>query len=360
MDFLSITLPDGQVYTVPQIETVQIEVDNNTGIPSGTGTYSDGVLNLSFQNLKGQTGDVGPQGPIGIQGNTGPKGETGATGPEGPQGPIGIYTTTDNPSSGNISLSSIQPEGIKENCLVLYETDGNVYRVTTVDESVTVNTSPVINLKGPQGEQGQAGQQGTEGPQGPKGETGTTPDIQIGDVTTLNPGEQATASITGTPENPILNLGIPKGADGSGGGSGTSNLSVSYDAETEYIVFKENSGGSGGTTEKEWVKEEITIQTGTTLYQLNTVDADEFLIVFDNSLTGIFTSSSKVFGSLIASMTALSKGKSLYIKRTNDKFIAFGQRSSDLLTVMSTADVVEEGIELVTGNNNGKIYFYKR
>lgn len=363
MDFLSITLPDGQVYTVPQIETVQIEVDNNTGIPSGTGTYSDGVLNLSFQNLKGQTGDVGPQGPIGIQGNTGPKGETGATGPEGPQGPIGIYTTTDNPSSGNISLSSIQPEGIKENCLVLYETDGNVYRVTTVDESVTVNTSPVINLKGPQGpqgEQGQTGQQGAEGPQGPKGETGTTPDIQIGDVTTLNPGEQATASITGTPENPILNLGIPKGADGSGSGSGTSNLSVSYDAETEYIVFKENSGGSGGTTEKEWVKEEITIQTGTTLYQLNTVDADEFLIVFDNSLTGIFTSSSKVFGSLIASMISLNKGKSLYIKRTNDKFIAFGQRSSDLLTVMSTADVVEEGIELVTGNNDGKIYFYKR
>ena len=235
MDFLSITLPDGQVYTVPQIEAVQIEVDNNTGIPSGAGTYSDGVLNLSFQNLKGQTGDTGPQGPIGIQGNAGPKGETGATGPEGPQGPIGIYTTTDNPSSGNISLSSIQPEGIKESCLVLYEANGNVYRVTAVDESVTVNTSPVINLKGPQGPTGE------NGSQGPKGETGTTPDIQIGDVTTLNPGEQATASITGTPENPILNLGIPKGADGSGGGSGTSNLSVSYDAETEYIVFKDSS-----------------------------------------------------------------------------------------------------------------------
>lgn len=244
MDFLSITLPDGQVYTVPQIEAVNVEVDNNTGIPSGTGTYLDGTLNLSFKNLKGQTGDVGPQGPIGIQGDTGPKGETGATGPEGPQGPIGIYTTTDNPSSGNISLSSIQPEGIKESCLVLYEADGNVYRVTAVDESVTVNTSPIMNLKGPQGpqgEQGQTGQQGAEGPQGPKGETGTTPDIQIGDVTTLNPGEQATASITGTPENPILNLGIPKGADGSGGGSGTSNLSVSYDAETEYIVFKDSS-----------------------------------------------------------------------------------------------------------------------
>lgn len=146
----------------------------------------------------------------------------------------------------------------------------------------------------------------------------------------------------------------------SGGGGGSGGLSVSYDNESGNIVFSDGGGSSGGTSEKEWVKEEITIQTGTTLYQLNTVGADEFLIVFDNSLTGIFTSSSKVFGSLIASIIALSKGKSLYIKRTNDKFIAFGQRGSDLLTVMSTADVVEEGIELVTSNNNGKIYFYKR
>lgn len=52
---------------------------------------------------------------------------------------------------------------------------------------------------------------------GNDGATGATPNIQIGDVTTLQPGQQATASITGTPENPLLNLGIPQGQEGGGG-----------------------------------------------------------------------------------------------------------------------------------------------
>lgn len=60
------------------------------------------------------------------------------------------------------------------------------------------------------------------------GKDGVTPSFQIGTVTTLEAGSKATASITGTPENPILNLGIPKGQDGSGGsgGGGTGNDGV--------------------------------------------------------------------------------------------------------------------------------------
>lgn len=55
----------------------------------------------------------------------------------------------------------------------------------------------------------------------PAGPTGATPNIKIGAVETLEAGSPATASMTGTPENPILNLGIPQGAPGSGeGGSG--------------------------------------------------------------------------------------------------------------------------------------------
>ena len=76
------------------------------------------------------------------------------------------------------------------------------------------NPSPV-NIKGPQGEQGETGEQGPPGQTGPAGQTGATPNIQIGQVTTLEPGQQATASMSGTPENPLLNLGIPKGQPGS-------------------------------------------------------------------------------------------------------------------------------------------------
>jgi hypothetical protein len=48
-----------------------------------------------------------------------------------------------------------------------------------------------------------------------KGERGTTPQIIIGTVETLPAGSEATATITGTTEDPMLNLGIPKGASGS-------------------------------------------------------------------------------------------------------------------------------------------------
>lgn len=45
---------------------------------------------------------------------------------------------------------------------------------------------------------------------------GVSPELQIGTVTTLPAGSQATATLTGTQANPILNLGIPKGVDGDG------------------------------------------------------------------------------------------------------------------------------------------------
>ena len=71
-----------------------------------------------------------------------------------------------------------------------------------------------VGPAGKDGAQGPKGDTGEQGPQGPKGDTGATPNIQIGTVQTLEPGQQATASMSGTPENPLLNLGIPKGENG--------------------------------------------------------------------------------------------------------------------------------------------------
>lgn len=76
------------------------------------------------------------------------------------------------------------------------------------------------NIKGPKGDTGETGPQGPKGETGPAGANGATPNIQIGTVTTLDAGSSATASISGTAENPLLNLGIPKGADGTPGSSG--------------------------------------------------------------------------------------------------------------------------------------------
>ena len=56
----------------------------------------------------------------------------------------------------------------------------------------------------------------SRGEKGDKGDTGATPNLTIGSVTTLDAGQNATASITGESPDLTLNLGIPKGADGEG------------------------------------------------------------------------------------------------------------------------------------------------
>jgi len=68
--------------------------------------------------------------------------------------------------------------------------------------------------QGSKGDAGETGPTGSTGPQGDRGATGATPELEIGDVTTLSPGEPAAASITGTPEHPVLHLSIPKGDPG--------------------------------------------------------------------------------------------------------------------------------------------------
>ena len=63
---------------------------------------------------------------------------------------------------------------------------------------------------------GAKGEPGSPGAKGDKGDPGATPNLTIGTVTTLEAGQNATASITGESPDLTLNLGIPKGADGEG------------------------------------------------------------------------------------------------------------------------------------------------
>ena len=80
--------------------------------------------------------------------------------------------------------------------------------------------------KGDAGERGEQGQQGIQGPKGDEGDEGKTPVFDIGTITTLNAGEQATVSLnpngTDLSGNPKykLNFGIPKGEKGANGKDG--------------------------------------------------------------------------------------------------------------------------------------------
>ena len=100
--------------------------------------------------------------------------------------------------------------------------DGNLTWTPSADNMPAVTGA---NIKGPQGNKGETGATGAQGPAGADGQPGAdgvTPNIQIGTVETLASGSDATASITGTAENPLLNLRIPKGADGQPGTDGKS------------------------------------------------------------------------------------------------------------------------------------------
>lgn len=137
------------------------------------GRYVDTGVSTTTQGPIGPQGPVGPVGPQGKQGEVGPRGPEG---PAGPQGPSGLQGETG-------------PQG-------------------------PAGPQGQTGAPGPQGPAGEQGQQGAAGPQGP---IGATPAISIGTVTTLPAGSQATAEMSGTETNPLLNLGIPKGDKGDKG-----------------------------------------------------------------------------------------------------------------------------------------------
>ena len=136
------------------------------------------------RGAKGDKGEKGEKGDTGAQGIQGEKGDTGAQGPQGAAGADGK-----TPYVGD---------------------NGNWF----VGSDDTGKPS-----------RGEKGEPGSPGAKGDKGDPGATPNLTIGSVTTLEAGQNATASMGGTAENPVLNLGIPRGAKGEPGqGGGGSSI----------------------------------------------------------------------------------------------------------------------------------------
>lgn len=73
---------------------------------------------------------------------------------------------------------------------------------------------------GPQGEQGPQGETGPQGATGPAGADGAAATVQVGTVSTLGAGEQATVTNSGTASAAVLDFGIPQGEQGEAGADG--------------------------------------------------------------------------------------------------------------------------------------------
>lgn len=92
--------------------------------------------------------------------------------------------------------------------------------------------------KGDKGDKGDQGEQGEQGEQGIQGETGLTPNITF-EVSTGAAGSDVQVAQSGTVENPIVHLTIPRGnpgQNGSGSGTVTSVNGVEPDASGNVTI----------------------------------------------------------------------------------------------------------------------------
>lgn len=259
----------GQVAEEGQLpETAEIGTAYEVGVSAPYDLYvylTQGWVNLGKFPSPGPKGDTGPQGPIGMQGQRGslwssvsrptsplkgdqyldstgmvyeytgaewtptksivgpqgvigPVGPTGIQGPQGPQGPQGVQ----GPAGAAFSVIGIisaedqlpDPSTVPDNYAYMVGNSApyDLY-VQVVPEGQPQQWLDAGQVEGVVGPQGPQGPQGVQGPTGPTGNAAT---IAIGNVTTLEPGEPATVTNSGTSGAAVFDFGIPKGEQGSG------------------------------------------------------------------------------------------------------------------------------------------------
>ena len=198
---------DGQDATIA-IGTVSTGAAGSEAAVTNTGTPSAAVFNFTIPR-----GDTGAQG---IQGEPGTPGADGQDGAPGADGKDGVTFTPSVDTNGDLSWSN----------------DGNLPNPETVNlrgaqgEAATVQVGQVTTL--PAGSQATVTNSGTNqaavlnfgiptGATGADGTDGAAATIEVGEVTTGAAGTQASVTNSGTTSAAVLDFTIPQGADGASG-----------------------------------------------------------------------------------------------------------------------------------------------
>ena len=134
------------------------------------------------------------------------------------------------------------------------------------------------------GPQGPQGPQGNTGPQGATGATGATPNLTIGTVTTLEPDASATATITGTAENPVLNLGLPKGQTGEVTEEEFTQLKEELSDKVEYL--SKESTQTDISTQISFVNENMNLNDRGNLYAADNSSVTDYIDI--EGIKGIY------------------------------------------------------------------------
>lgn len=204
--------PEGKAATIKVGEV--LTGDPNTDVEiTNYGTDTDAVLD--FKIPRGEKGETGDQGL---------RGERGETGEQGLAATIGVGNVDTvapdasaevlNTGSENAAILDFKiPKGVKGDTGTI--TIGKVDTVGPTDKAEVTNSGnendAIFDFKIPQGIQGEQGQTGLEG----KAAT-----IEVGQVITVEPNDNAEVTNSGNENAAILDFKIPKGVKGDTGGQG--------------------------------------------------------------------------------------------------------------------------------------------
>lgn len=203
---LRFTIPRGDEGKSATIEVGEVTASDPGSEPQVKNSGTENAAVFDFVLPRGQTGPTGPAATIEV--------ESTVTGEPGTQASVENVGT-----SGAAKLRFTIPRGnTGQNGVTPTLAAGNVETLEPGQPATASVTGEgpeyQINLGIPRG---QTGAQGAPGQDGQDGQDGQTPTIAVGTVTTLDPGQDATAEITGKTPNLTLNLGIPQGQPGKDG-----------------------------------------------------------------------------------------------------------------------------------------------
>lgn len=161
---------------------------------------------------------------------------------------------------------------------------------------------------------------------GEPGAPGATPNLTIGTVETLAAGSKATASITGTKEEPVLHLGIPKGEKGTSGGSGGEGGGTTYYYKP--VVISTTAG-------KYWKKDgtlgDSTEETDQYIKKVSATNTDQYLPVAGGEVYRI------TIGSIGAIPSTFNATQCVFLNNNNEyianAFDTLNYKEAEIVTV---------------------------
>ena len=200
-------------------ETYKLDITTK----DGTFTTANLIGKQGVQGIQGIQGERGEQGETGLQGQQGIQGVKGEKGDDGY--PFLIYKQYE------VGLEEFNEADFPEIGLMfmihVFEEDKGypVYRYTADGTDTPYSLVTYMNtegIKGEKGDRGEQGEQGIAGLDGKDGKDGTTYTPSIGEVTTVDSTElaSATVSIKEDTKEAVFNFAIPKGNKGLDGKDG--------------------------------------------------------------------------------------------------------------------------------------------